>query len=118
MGPAVRSAKGYEDIPGVVEMLEVINDSTQPDVAVFRRLRQLAIDGDLADEKTLMALLKQVADSKERQQDKTGRKMKGIRYNEDAMNLWIIVRSRGLSATGPYSALKSILGGPSASTLQ
>jgi hypothetical protein len=73
----------------------------------------MADNGDFSDQKTLTGVFTLVADTQARRQDPIGRAMKGIRYTEDVMNLYVILRGRGLSSTGPFAATLGILGGPS-----
>jgi hypothetical protein len=92
---------------------ELLEDVEQPNSAIFRRLERMANAGDFDDQKTLMGIFQLVAETQTRRQDATGKAMKGIRYTEDVMNLYVILRGRGLSSSAPFAAILGVLGGPS-----
>jgi hypothetical protein len=101
-----------------MDLYSTLEDERNPNSAVFRKLGALADEGEFEDDKTLKEILELVFQYKTRRKDPTGNAMKGIRYQEDAMNFFVVLTSRGISATGPYAAVRGVLGAPSERTVR
>lgn len=90
-----------------------MEDARNPASAVFQQLEQLANDGDFEKDPTLLSIFKLVLDTKVRRKDLSGKLMKGIRYDQNQINLYVLLRGRGIHSTGPFKAMRSVIGGPS-----
>jgi hypothetical protein len=101
-----------------MDLHHLIHDRSRPNLAVFRRLAKLAEDGGFNEHRTLLQVLEMIYQTHTRRMDPTGNKMKGIRYHEDVINLFVVVHVRGCAAAGPYAALREVIGAPSERSLR
>lgn len=116
--PMARALRSYLDVPGALDLFNMLQDDTCPNSAIFRKLAKLADVNVFKGQGTLNRLFEMMYDTQARRLDKTGKAMKGIRYHQDVISLFVILRSRGCGATGPHAAMKELLGAPSDSTLR
>lgn len=116
--PMIRALRTYLGVPGALDIFNMLQDEDCPNSAIFRKFAKLADDNVFDGQRTLKRLFEMIYDTQSRRQDTTGKAMKGIRYHHDVISLFVILRSRGCGATGPYAAMKELFGAPSDSTLR
>ncbi|KAJ9114622.1 hypothetical protein QFC22_005495 [Naganishia vaughanmartiniae] len=111
--PSMRIAQVYLENRAVMRFYQLMEDTDKPTASIFRKLEQMANAGEFNDDDTLQGIFKLIYESKSRRADPTGKAIHGIRYSEDVMHFFVLLRSRGISSTGPFAAIRGIFhGGP------
>ncbi|KAI0645527.1 hypothetical protein C8Q79DRAFT_1104104 [Trametes meyenii] len=83
----------------------------------FLCLYERAKGGKLANHQTFVDLVTVMEDQLKRAESDSPGAKKGIRYRQDLLNFWMLMRGRGQHSAQQYSILASVLGGPCPRTI-